>query len=350
MAAAISGNFVVTSPNQVLIWKTPQETVYLRSDCRYGPHDPTLLPQPYVSEYPYLGSIPSKPMDDNDPLSIMWWNPTRGDFLSSTGGVIDGIGKLRRARYDYFLEMTKHLEERIRSYCANNANNERRSSFYNILHLLERDLLNASSRLDSLPMSFNQMVFQVTEFQRCYLETRGLLDYLEVYWPRMVGKLEAATTVAKCVGATTSNPHVVQEFFTAGLPVWFIRPLQSGPFPHNVLNVVPSFEHADWVCVDNADPPFPVIYDGPLTDGEKHNALHRFSRKWLAFKDPFQHQLLITSEASTNTRASTSSVSPSSVARGPHCKMHLFLSIDPFSYPSSSLEASTSPTSASWRP
>ncbi len=340
MAAAINGNFVVTSPNQVLIWKTPQEAIYLRSDCRYGPHDPTLLPQPYVPEYPYLGAIPSKPMDDNDPLSIMWWNPTRGDFLSWTGGVIDGIGKLRRARYDHFLNMTKHLDERIRLYCANN---ERRSSFYNILHLLERDLLNASSRLDSLPMTFNQMVFQVTEFQRCYLETLGLL-----YMPRMLGKLEAATTVAKCVGATNSKPHVVQEFFTAGLR--FIRPLQSGPFLHNVLNVVPSFEHADWVCVDNADPPFPVIYDGPLTDGEKHNALHQFSRKWLAFKDPFQHQLSITSEASTNTTASTSSVTTSSVARGPRRKMHFFLSIDPFPYPSSSLEASTSPTSANWRP
>lgn len=74
MAAAITGKFVVTSPNQPLIWETLQEGVYLRSDFRYGPHDPTLIPQPYIPEYPYLGAIPCKPMEEDDSLSIMWWN------------------------------------------------------------------------------------------------------------------------------------------------------------------------------------------------------------------------------------------------------------------------------------
>ncbi len=121
MAATLSGNFVVTSPNQVVIWEIPKGAIYLRSDCRYGPHDPTLLPQPYISEYTYLGAIPSKPMDENDSLLIMWWNPTPGDFLSSSGGVIDGIGWLRRVRQDILLDM--------------------------ILLLLERDMLNISSRI-----------------------------------------------------------------------------------------------------------------------------------------------------------------------------------------------------------
>jgi hypothetical protein len=307
----------VTSPNQEIIWEAPQEAVYLRSDCRYGPHDPTLLPQPYMSDYPYLGAIPSKPMDEYDRLSIMWWHPIRGDFISLSGGVVDGIGKLSRARYERLLTMRKQLEERIHSYLANV---KRHSSFHDILVLLERDMLNASSRIGLLQMTFTQMVFDVTEFQRCYLESCGLLDYLMVYLPRMEGKLEAATDVAKCVGAITSRPQVVQEFFTAGLPVWFIQPLVPGPFPHNVLNVVTSHERASFVCVDNADPPFPVIYDGPLTDGAKHNALHQFSRKWLLFKDPFHYQPSSITQASTRTPASTSSASTSSAARGPQRK------------------------------
>ena len=329
---------MVTSPNQDIIWQLPQGAVYLRSDCRYGPHDPTLLPQPYINDYPYLGAIPSKQMREGDPLSIMWWNPTRGDFLSLSGGVMDGIGKLRRARYDCLVDMRKQLEERIRSYRVNSKHHH---PLHDTLLLLERDLVNASSRLDSLQMTFVQMVFDVTEMQRCYLETHGLLDYLELYQPRMVGKLEAANTVAKCIGATTSKPQVVQDFFNAGLPVWFIRPLQTGPFRHNILNVVTPFELADFVNVDDAEPPFPVIYDGPLTVDEKHNALHRFSRKWLVFKDPFPHQPSSTTQASSSTRVSTSSVSTSSAARGPRRKYISFLH-RPFSNNSSRFEVPTS--------
>jgi hypothetical protein len=324
MAATMDGKFVITSPNLALIWKIPQESIYLRSDCRYGPHDPTLLPQPYIPEYPYLGAIPSKPMDENDSLSIMWWNPTPGDFISSNGGVVDGIGKLSRAKHDVLLDMRKQLEERIHLYCVDH---DQRSSFYDILLLLERDMHNASSRIGSLHMTFTQMVFQVTEFQRCYLETRGLLDYLEEYLPRMNGGLKAATSVMKCVGAITSKPSVVQDFFTAGLPVWFIQPFVPGPFPHNILNVVTAFEPADFVCVDNAVPPFPVIYDGPLINVEKHNALHRFSRKWLVFKDPFQYQP--TTQVSTSTRVSMSSASTSHGARGRHCKYVPFFCVTP---------------------
>jgi len=233
-----------------------------------------LLPQPYISEYPYLGAISSKLMDEYDSLLIMWWNLTCGDFISSNGGVMDGIEKLLRTRYNGFMDMRKQLEERIHSHCANGKDH---SSFHDTLLLLKRDMLNASSHLSSLQMTFNQMVFDVTEFQCCYLKTCGLLDYLEVYQPRMVGKLKAVTTVVQCVGAITYKPHVVQDFFNAGLPVWFIQLLQPGPFRHNVLNVVPSFKHTNFVCIKNADPPFPVIYDGPLTDSDKHNALHRFS-------------------------------------------------------------------------
>jgi len=207
------------------------------------------------------------------------------------------------------------LEERIHLYCADH---DRHSSFYDILLLLKRDMHNASSHIGSLHMTFTQMVFQVTEFQCCYLEIRGLLDYLEVYLPRMNGALKAVTSVMKCVCAITSNPSVVQDFFTAGLPVWFIQPLAPGPFPHNVLNVITAFEPANFVCVENAVPPFPAIYDGPLTNEKKHNALHHFTRKWLVFKDPFQYQP--TTQVSTSTTVSTSSASTSHGTQGQHCK------------------------------
>lgn len=65
--------------------------IYLHSDFRYGPDNHTLCPQPYLNEYPHLGAIPMRPEDPEDPLSIMWWNPTLDDFELSTAGILDVV-------------------------------------------------------------------------------------------------------------------------------------------------------------------------------------------------------------------------------------------------------------------
>ena len=62
------------------------------SNYRYGPDDHTLWPQLYLANYPYLGAIPRMPEDPDDPLSIMWWNPTCDDFEPWEAGVLEGLG------------------------------------------------------------------------------------------------------------------------------------------------------------------------------------------------------------------------------------------------------------------
>jgi len=321
MAAAIIGDFVYTSPNQKVVWCPPLTgEVYLRSDFRFGPHDPTLWPQLYVAEYSHLGAIPSMPVDRQDPLSFLWWSPTRGDFISSSGGAVDGIGKLSKARYSRFEEMKKELDGRITIYHTSNPKHE-------LVLLLERDIHNVLVRLDSLRTTFDQMVFGVTEFQRCYFEALGLLDYLEIYRPRKYGALATASTVAKCVGVITNKPNIVQDLFHAGIPVWFCQPKQPGAFPHNVLDVVIPFEPSKFLCLDKADPPFPTIYDGPLDACDKHNALHRFSRSWMVLRDPFTslpQAMTSTSTAPTASKASTGT------AQHPACKYALYLAVVSF--------------------
>ena len=261
-----------------------------------------LWPQPYVDEYSHLGCIPCKPMDLEDPLTIMWWDPTHGDFLSLTEGIVDGIGQLRSARYSKLEEMKQELDSRIAAYYTNH-------SPHPLLNLLQGDLHNALIRLISLKTTFKQMVFGVTEFQRCYLETLGLLDYLEIYRPRRYGASPSQPTpTAKCIGFITNKPNIVQEFFKTGIPIWFCRPKLPGPFPHNVRDVVEPFVPDDWVCLEMADPPL-VIYDGPLDDQGRHNTIHRYSRSSLVFADPFASKSL------SATRASSSGASTSRAAR-----------------------------------
>ena len=61
-------------PNQDQIFLPPLQSreVHLHANLRYGPDNPTLWPQPWVSVYCHLGAIPRKPDDSGDPLSIMW--------------------------------------------------------------------------------------------------------------------------------------------------------------------------------------------------------------------------------------------------------------------------------------
>jgi hypothetical protein len=132
------------------------------------------------------------------------------------------------------------------------------------------------------------MKFGVTEFQRYFLEVRGALDYLEEYKPRMDGIQPRRSAVANCIGAFTIHPRVVQDFFDAGLPVYFVCRLHELPTnpPPNILSVVNPLLHRE-IVDDDAEPPFPIIYSGSPNKNEKHAAMHRYSRTWMVYKDPF---------------------------------------------------------------
>lgn len=285
VAAAVE-QFVCTTPNQDQIYLPPMQKrdIFLRSDFRYGPDDPTLWPQPFVDEYPHLGAIPRQPEDSKDPLSIMWWNPTRADFFPLGNGVLDGLGQLSTSIYWTFQEMSKGLKERVETY------KKKSTSPNSLLSLLVRAMDDALIRIGSLKSPFGLMWFKITEFQRLYLEIYALLDYLEIYKPRMDGHQPPASTVANCIGAFTNIPQIAQYFHRAGLPIWLLQPWKTGPFPHNVLKVVSPLDPADSLCISPHEPPFPVIFRGYVNVREKHDAIQSYSRKWLVFKDPFHDE------------------------------------------------------------
>ena len=155
-----------------------------------------------------------------------------------------------------------------------------------------KSMQDAFVRLSSLKTTFTEMRFGLTEFQRYFLEVRGCLDYLLLYKPRMDGQKPAATTVANCIGVFTNIACIVQDFHTAGLPVWFLRPHKSWetPLTCNILEIVPHVSPADILCVSEHDPPFPSIYCGYMTSYQRHASILAYSRTWLVFKNPFKNQ------------------------------------------------------------
>jgi hypothetical protein len=289
MVASVLKDFVCTTPNQTRIFLPPmrKREVHLRADFRYGPDDPSLWPQPWIVEYPHLGAIPRKPVDPLDPLSIMWWDPTSDDFDFFGASIVDGLGELSKSKI-YSLEAAmKDLESRIEDY-KQTCTDSRPPNVY--LLSMVRAMQDAFVRLSSLKTTFTEMRFGLAEFQRYFLEVRGCLDYLVLYMPRMDARKPAATTVANCVGVFTNIPSVVQDFHSAGLPVWFLRPCKSWetPMTCNIVKMVSHVSPADILCVSEHDPPFPPIYCGYMTSCRRHSAMIAYSRAWLVLKDPFE--------------------------------------------------------------
>jgi len=259
--------------------------VKLRADIRYGPDNPTLWPQPWIEMDCHLGAIPRKPDDPNDRLSIMWWDPTPDDFKYFGGSLVDGLGKLSGSKLLSLQKMMSSMESRIEDH---------RKAFPNpnrLLLLLVRDMQDAFTRLDSLKTTFIEMRVGVAQFQHYYLEIYGCLDYIEIYKPRMDGARPAAESVVNCMGAISNIPHIVQDFYTAGLPVWFLRPSAAWYSPVrvkcNILEIVTPLNPANVLCVTEHYPPFPAIFYGSATDPKRLNAFYTYSCMWLVFKDPF---------------------------------------------------------------
>ena len=118
MVAAVVRDFFCTMPNQTCIFLPAMQKTEItcHADLCFGLDNPTLWPQPWVKMYCYLGSIPRKPKDPNDCLSIMWWEPTIDDFKSLGSSLVDGLGKLLGLKLISLQRLMSSMEGRIKDH------------------------------------------------------------------------------------------------------------------------------------------------------------------------------------------------------------------------------------------
>ena len=244
--------------------------------------DPTLWPQPWVKMYCHLGSIPRKPKDPNDCLSIMWWHPTVDDFKSLGGSLVDGLGELSGSKLSSLQRMMSSMEGRIEDH-------KRAFPTNKLLLILLRAMQESFTCLNSLKTTFTEMRIGVSDFQHYYLEIYGFLDYIKIYKPHIEGARPPAESVANCMGAITNIPCTVQDFYMAGLPVLFLQPsaVWDSPVRCNILETVIPLEPVNVLCVSAHYPPFPPIFYGFVNDPKRHGTFYSHSQMWLVFKDPF---------------------------------------------------------------
>ncbi|KAJ7739011.1 hypothetical protein B0H16DRAFT_1569532 [Mycena metata] len=199
--------------------------VYLRSDMRYGTDDPTLWPQQWTDRYCHMPLISKK--GARAELECLWWTPAVYDFVVGSA-VTRGLGQLK---YTQLLP----------------------------LKLVINKLLDA------------------------------LYEYLTVYKPRMTTYSTASVpAVAEFVGAFTTSPGVAQQLWAAGVPFWFLRPIEVFD-RENILKVVPLLEPNLGLPDANAHGAGtpPVLYSGNSTI-EKIGAIHAAVLYTPWYQDPFE--------------------------------------------------------------
>ena len=236
--------------------------VKLCANIRYGLHNPTLWPQPWVGPYCHLGAIPRKPDDPNDSLSIMWWDPSSDDFDFLGGSIVNRLGHLSGLKLLSLGKMMSSIKDRIEDH---------KQAFLKpnkLLLLLVRAMQDSLARLNALKTTFTEMRVGITKFQRYYLEIYGCLDYLEIYKPCMDRQRPPAESVTNCIGVITNIPHIVQDFCMAGLPVWFLQPSSAwdSAIRCNILEVVTPIDPANVLCISDHNLPFPAIFNGSSSD------------------------------------------------------------------------------------
>ncbi|TFK58309.1 hypothetical protein BDN72DRAFT_866042, partial [Pluteus cervinus] len=226
------GESFVTSPNTRRICNPPfggDRHVYLRSNVRYGQDDPLQWPQPLRSDTLYLAALPIVPRSaaQSSPLSIMYWNPDQSEFDEDRTGLISGIGRINPSHINDVSTPCTQLFKRVDQFMGKDSTPASALELLSeYVPLLRRYLY----RVQHLPTTFFDTSFGVRSIQRLYLMITALLDWHEVFLPKLgQNATGAAVAVASVMGAFTTSTEVGDELYRMGIPVWLVRPSSDVP-------------------------------------------------------------------------------------------------------------------------
>ena len=268
-----------------VIYRPPLGTrrVHLRRDLRYGDDDFTLWPQPFSRKYCHHLAVPRKPEQPDDPLTILWWDPSPADFTPEEDSTITGLGKLSSQKVAALEIPYKSIRARVKEFRKTHPENR-------LVSTADVAVRHALTRLQCLATSYKEMVYGVTEFQRFALELTALLDYQLIFYPRLEQNEIKFHEPANVIGAFTTSPQTTQICFQAGIPVWFCRPVEGFPDSTNILAEGDCRQPQDFVVLEEWPeiPTFPIIFSGSASDEHKITAMHNYTRTWLQYPDPFR--------------------------------------------------------------
>ena len=205
--------YFITSPNCPFVPKplVGRVVVTLRADYRYGPPDPIQWPQVLSEGFEYLCAIRRR-IKAPDPRAAIWADPQEGDFKIIEGCEFKTLGLFTKASLKPLAVQVRELTLRISS---------RPDATSGRLKWLDAAMKQACDRLYRFPCTYRDACVQFRETQRYWLMATAFIEYHDIL---AHSSSDVAHPVrSEFMGAFTSQPHVVQQLFAAGFPVWFVR-------------------------------------------------------------------------------------------------------------------------------
>ena len=260
-----------------------------RADGRFGLEDCWQHPQVWTEKYSFAPAIMRKPSTSIElekyEFRLLWWNPQRSDYILLRGSAFADLGKLSLQAAEPLLEIQKKISDRLRRFSEQNP-------IPNPVHYYEASMRSTCTRLQDCPMSFRDVVGQVTELQRICLDLLAMLDWLEIFHPLSIDETRQHHRPADYsrVGCFTSNPEVTKRLFLAGLPVWLIRFDYSLPSTIKIKGVtayaLPSRDIVveDWHDQSGSPCPFPTLHHGK-SGADHHKASCQLGRAFADIPD-----------------------------------------------------------------
>jgi hypothetical protein len=175
---------------------------------------------------------------------VIWWTPTIADLsCPPLNGLVSGLWKLCQQIYNELrtsvIFLTNHVTKYQQSVPA-----ERHSA---ILQPPVKWIQQVLDQLHSVQMFLCHIVFVVQDLQRMWLHVWGILNYMEIYKPRMDGQAPPVAGVANTIGIFTTSIRVAQDMFLAGLPCWLIRESED---TNDIIIILFDWLNCLWFALD----------------------------------------------------------------------------------------------------
>ncbi|THU90467.1 hypothetical protein K435DRAFT_864266 [Dendrothele bispora CBS 962.96] len=265
-----AGRFFITTPFPDLTLYNPVlivDGMRMRKDFRFGLDDYVQWPQKWDRSLCHLACILRVPSDDH-PWSLMWWTPTSEYFVLERSCFTTGLGRLQLARSMEIRKIARELLERSDMFCRTHKNETEVS----LAVQLGRQLSDRLNRLEFITVSYRQMCTLVASVQRLFLELHALLEYCDVYKPRMEGSVATVSTPAAVIGAFTWDLDDATLLFRAGIPFWFIHS-HTDIGRVAVSSLAPVSEEGDVCCQENQFPS-DIVFRGVPNLRVQYSAIH----------------------------------------------------------------------------
>ncbi|KAI1798446.1 hypothetical protein LXA43DRAFT_31282 [Ganoderma leucocontextum] len=213
--------FIFTSPNMDFVpdYPVPKGVINTHEDGRWGLHEYSRWPQPYVDGMMHLACIPRQPALPHLPRILFKSLYPPSDWSERVELMVKGLGFINQETRN---ELTKAANMAIQRFHATQNVRENVQRYGDFLVMLLRQVVD---RMTYVASHSRTAIAVAAHVQRLCLELSGLKAYVELVVPRLESTVDFSTTLLPVLGGFVRDLTDAQTWCRLGLPVWLIQPL-----------------------------------------------------------------------------------------------------------------------------